>query len=104
AVNNWYGPFWDYIQAILSKTTTSTTGEYYSQVGSFAGLALVGMNVAVLNAFFVSHWICRWRNDMNDYYMMNWSKQRHIEGASQRVQEDTMRFSQIMEGLGVSFI
>ena len=104
AVNNWYGPFWDYIQAILSKTTTSTTGEYYSQVGSFAGLALVGMNVAVLNAFFVSHWIFRWRNAMNDYYMMNWSKLRHIEGASQRVQEDTMRFSQIMEGLGVSFI
>lgn len=104
AVNNWYGPFWDYIQAVLSKTTTSTTGEYYGQVASFAGLALVGMNVAVLNAFFVSHWIFRWRNAMNDYYMENWERLRHIEGASQRVQEDTMRFSQIMEGLGVAFI
>ena len=29
---------------------------------------------------------------------------RHIEGASQRVQEDTMRFSTTMEGLGVSLI
>ncbi len=104
AVNNWYGPFWDYIQAVLSKTQTSTAPEYYSQVASFAGLALVGMNVAVINAFLVSHWVFRWRMAMNDYYMANWGRLRHIEGASQRVQEDTMRFSQIMEGLGTSFI
>ena len=31
-------------------------------------------------------------------------KVRGIEGASQRVQEDTMRFSAIMQGLGVSMI
>ncbi|MEZ5801913.1 MAG: peptide antibiotic transporter SbmA [Rhizobiaceae bacterium] len=104
AVNNWYGPFWDYIQNVMSKQTTSNTTEYYGQVASFAGLALVGMNVAVLNAFLVSHWIFRWRTAMNNYYMAHWSKLRHIEGASQRVQEDTMRFSQIMEGLGVSFV
>ncbi len=104
AVNNWYGPFWDYVQAIMAKQVTTTTPEFYGQVASFAGLALVGMNVSVLNAFFVSHWIFRWREAMNDYYMAHWDKLRHIEGASQRVQEDTMRFSQIMEGLGVAFI
>jgi len=104
AVNNWYGPFWDYVQGIMSKQTTSTVENFYEQVGSFAWLALLGMNVSVLNAFFVSHWIFRWRNAMNDYYMEHWQKLRHIEGASQRVQEDTMRFSQIMEGLGVALI
>ena len=104
AVNNWYGPFYDLIQAILSKTQTSTDAQLYSEIASFAGLALLGMNIAVVNAFFVSHWVFRWRNAMNDYYMAYWPQLRHIEGASQRVQEDTMRFSQIMEGLGVSFI
>jgi peptide/bleomycin uptake transporter len=104
AVNNWYGPFWDYVQGIMSKTVTTTNADFYSQVSSFAWLALMGMNVSVLNAFFVSHWIFRWRTAMNDYYMANWGQLRHIEGASQRVQEDTMRFSQIMEGLGVSFV
>jgi len=104
AVNNWYGPFFDLIQNVLSKQVTTTEGELYREIASFAGLALVGMNVSVVNAFFVSHWIFRWRNAMNDYYMSHWGKLRHIEGASQRVQEDTMRFSQIMEGLGVSFI
>jgi peptide/bleomycin uptake transporter len=39
---------------------------------------------------------------MNEFYMSNWEKLRHIEGASQRVQEDTMRFSSTLEGLGIS--
>lgn len=41
---------------------------------------------------------------MNEYYMAHWSKLRTIEGAAQRVQEDTMRFAGIMEGLGSAFV
>ena len=41
---------------------------------------------------------------MNDYYMSRWSDVRHIEGAAQRVQEDTMRFATITEDLGVKII
>ena len=41
---------------------------------------------------------------MNEYYTAHWHTVRAIEGASQRVQEDTMRFARLMEGLGVSFI
>ena len=41
---------------------------------------------------------------MNDYYMSYWDQVRHIEGAAQRVQEDTMRFARIVEGLGVAFM
>jgi peptide/bleomycin uptake transporter len=36
--------------------------------------------------------------------MDHWAKLRHIEGAAQRVQEDTQRFARIVEGLGVSFV
>jgi peptide/bleomycin uptake transporter len=36
--------------------------------------------------------------------MSHWPRLRHIEGASQRVQEDTMRFAQTVEGLGVNMI
>ena len=104
AVNNWYGPFYDYVQGLMSKTIKSTDSEFYGQSASFAWLALVGMNVQVINAFVVSHWIFRWRTAMNNYFMANWDKLRHIEGASQRIQEDTMRFSQIMEDLGSSLV
>jgi peptide/bleomycin uptake transporter len=41
---------------------------------------------------------------MNDFYITHWPRLRTIEGASQRVQEDTMRFATITEGLGVNFI
>ncbi|QPC94215.1 peptide antibiotic transporter SbmA [Mesorhizobium sp. INR15] len=104
AVNDWYGPFFDYVQGLMSGTVQSTNAEFYAGVASFAWLALVGMNVSVVNAFIVSHWIFRWRTAMNNYFMENWSKLRHIEGASQRIQEDTMRFSQIMEDLGATFV
>jgi len=41
---------------------------------------------------------------MNAYYTSRWKVVRHIEGASQRIQEDTMRFATIMEDLGVSLV
>lgn len=104
AVNNWYGPFFDYVQGLMSGTRQSTNAEFYSGVASFSWLALLGMNVQVINIFIVQHWIFRWRTAMNNYFMENWSKLRHIEGAAQRVQEDTMRFSQIMEDLGATFV
>jgi peptide/bleomycin uptake transporter len=36
--------------------------------------------------------------------MGHWQHLRGVEGASQRVQDDTMRFTSTLEGLGVSFI
>ena len=104
AVNTWYGPFYDMIQAALAKTRPVTFEEFYGQLATFAGIALVAVVVGTLNRFFVSHYIFRWRTAMNDFYVAYWPRLRTIEGASQRVQEDTMRFATITEGLGVNFI
>ena len=104
AVNSWYGPFYDLVQAALSKSRPVTVEQFYSELSTFAGIAFVAVTVSVLTRFFVSHYIFRWRSAMNDFYMANWPRLRTIEGASQRVQEDTMRFATIMEGLGVNFI
>ena len=41
---------------------------------------------------------------MNDYYAAHWPQLRTVEGASQRVQEDAMRFATSMEGLGVNLV
>jgi peptide/bleomycin uptake transporter len=57
-----------------------------------------------VNAFFTSHYVFRWRTAMNEYYTENWEQLRHVEGASQRIQEDTMRFATIVEDLGVELI
>ena len=39
---------------------------------------------------------------MNDFYVAQWGRLRTIEGASQRIQEDTMRFAQTIEDLGLA--
>jgi peptide/bleomycin uptake transporter len=104
AVNAWYRPFYDLIQAALGKTATVTLPEFYGQLATFAGIASISVVVNVMNRFFVNHYVFRWRTAMNDYYMANWTRLRGIEGASQRVQEDTMRFARTTESLGVDLI
>ena len=39
-----------------------------------------------------------------EYYHDQWIKARLTEGASQRVQEDTLKFARIMEGLGTGLL
>jgi len=104
AINTWYGPFYDLVQAALSKSKPVTLEQFYTELSTFAGIALVAVVVGVMTRFFVSHYIFRWRTAMNDYYIANWPRLRTIEGASQRVQEDTMRFSTTMEHLAVDLI
>ena len=104
AINNWYGPFYDMIQAALSKSRPVELAEFYGYLVDFSGIAFVYVVVYALTRFFISHYIFRWRTAMNDYYMTHWGTLRAIEGASQRVQDDTMRFSTTMESLGASLI
>jgi peptide/bleomycin uptake transporter len=104
ALNAWYGPYYDLIQQALAKTAPVTTEQLYTGLLGVVGILFLAVTVGVLNLFFVSHYIFRWRTAMNQFYMANWEKLRHIEGASQRVQEDTMRFSTTVEGLGVGFV
>ena len=106
ALNDWRGPFYNLIQTALTPATkgTVTREEFYAQILIFASIATVAILVIVLTQFFINHYIFRWRTAMNDYYVANWPRLRSIEGASQRVQEDTMRFATITERLGVSLI
>ena len=75
-----------------------TEKEFISYLLTFAKIAGVWMVISVATDYFTSHWTFRWRTAMADYYHENWSKARLTEGASQRVQEDTLKFARIMEG------
>lgn len=104
AINAWYGPFWDMVQQALGGDGSITVMDIYREMLAFAGIAFIAVTIGVLNLFFVSHYIFRWRTAMNEYYMANWQRLRHVEGAAQRVQEDTMRFSTTLESLGVNLL
>ena len=120
AINNWRRPFFDLVQNALggsasqggdnievtksAEAISSDSAGLYDLILVFAEIAFLFVFVFVVTRFFVSHFIFRWRTAMNDYYTAQWERVRKIEGASQRIQEDTMRFAEIMEGLGVSIV
>ncbi|MBZ3691476.1 peptide antibiotic transporter SbmA [Phyllobacterium calauticae] len=103
-LNNWRGSFFDMVQKAMGGKNVVAATDLYAGVITFAVIACVAIAVAVATLFFTSHYVFRWRTAMNSYYMEHWERLRHIEGAAQRVQEDTMRFASIVEGLGITFI
>ncbi|WP_299679344.1 peptide antibiotic transporter SbmA [uncultured Roseobacter sp.] len=103
-INEWFGTFYDIVQQALAEPNSVSAGDYYAQLATFLKIAMVFIITAVIVAFFTSHYVFRWRTAMNDHYVSLWPKIRHIEGASQRIQEDTMLFARIMESLGSRFI
>ncbi|MEG3753583.1 peptide antibiotic transporter SbmA [Psychromonas arctica] len=117
AINNWRRPFFDLIQSLLkpigsdtpteavdAQAASTATGQLFDLLIVFGQIAFLAIFIFVATRFLVSHYIFRWRTAMNDYYTSHWQKLRHVEGASQRIQEDTMRFASIMESLGVALV
>ncbi len=118
AINNWRRPFFDLVQSALktpgtepsentggaTEAVSNFSSELLDLIIIFAEIAFLAIFLFVVTRFFVSHFIFRWRTAMNEYYTAQWKQVRQIEGASQRIQEDTMRFASIMENLGVSIV
>jgi peptide/bleomycin uptake transporter len=103
-INAWFGTFYNMVQQALAKPGAITQAQFFGQLATFGGIALVYILTAVLTAFITSHYVFRWRQAMNDFYVDHWERLRHIEGASQRIQEDTQKFSSTVEGLGSSLV
>tara|TARA_A100001011_G_scaffold252773_1_gene260979 strand:- start:860 stop:1852 length:993 start_codon:yes stop_codon:yes gene_type:complete len=103
-INEWFGVFYDMIQKALSAPNAITIEEYWSSLLSFGYLAAMYISVMVIVRFFTAHYLFRWRTSMVEWYHGVYDKARKIEGASQRVQEDTIKFTRIMESLGTSLI
>ena len=103
-INEWFGVFYDMIQKALSEPNAVSIEEYFASLLSFITLAAMYIAVYVAISFFTAHYLFRWRTAMVEWYHSVYDKARKIEGASQRVQEDTIKFTRIMEGLGTSLI
>ena len=103
-INEWFGEFYDMIQKALATPNAITIGEYWASLLSFITLAGIYVALAVAISYFTAHFLFRWRTAMVEWYHAVYDKARKIEGAAQRVQEDTIKFSRIMESLGTSLI
>jgi peptide/bleomycin uptake transporter len=103
-INEWFGQFYNIIQKALGVPNSIAINTYYELLLDVFILVGEFVFIAVVLAFFSKHWVFRWRQAMSVYFLENWQELRHIEGASQRVQEDTKRFATIMESLGANLV
>lgn len=103
-LNDWYGSFYNLIQQALSEPNSVEPEIFYGKLWTVLYVLIPNITVSVLNAFFIAHYLFRWRRAMNAFYLAHWPILRSIEGASQRIQEDTQRFARIVESLVVAFV
>lgn len=103
-INEWFGQFYNVIQKALEAPNSIDINTYYGLLADVFILVAQFVFIAVVLGFFSKHWVFRWRQAMTIYFLEHWQELRQIEGASQRVQEDTKRFATIMESLGGNLV
>ena len=91
-INEWFGDFYDMIQKALGEPNAVTMTEYIGGLLSFGKLAALAITLGLATSFLTSHFLFRWRTAMVEWYHEVYDKARTIEGAAQRVQEDTIKF------------
>lgn len=103
-LNYWNGDFYNLIQSALVAPNRVKIADFTQVILDFFQLTTIHVVTSVVVDYFVRHWIFRWRCALNEHYMAYWPLIRHIEGASQRIQEDTMRLAKLIEDLGISIL
>ena len=69
---------------------------------TFFWIAIPYVVLVTATNFLTRHYGFRWRQAITEDYIPRWRRVEHeIEGASQRIQEDTNRFARIIESLGL---
>ena len=100
-LNDWYGRFYDLIRA----SDKYPLSDAYACMWLFIKLATPYVFIYTATNWFTRVYALRWREAMSNSYWPRWVKTtKDIEGASQRIQQDTERFSRIVEGLGLQVV
>ena len=96
--NKWYGRFYNMMQSVEKYTLA----DFNSCLFYFVWLALAFMVTGTGLNWFTRHYSLAWREALTTDYIPRWLRvTKDIEGSSQRIQEDTFKFSQLVEGLGL---
>ncbi|RMH15270.1 MAG: transporter [Gammaproteobacteria bacterium] len=103
-INLWARDFYDTLQKAVSDPGSVTSGELYSFLLRFGAIAGIWILTAVLRDFLTAHWTFRWRQSMTEVFHEHYASMADVEGCSQRVQEDTLKFARLMESLGAGLI
>lgn len=109
-LNEFYSEFYDLLQKGGSSEVEAGSGDFGSgyvdyraqvreQLWSFALIVAPLVSVSPAAKYVRSAWAFAWRLALMKSYLVAWdTKQEPIEGASQRLHEDSQRFSTALEG------
>ena len=103
AINDWFGDFCNLIQEALSEPGSINMSQYLGELASFGWLAALWIAVSLVVSFLTSHYLFRWRTAMTERYHKAYQSVS-VEGQAQRVQEDTIKFTRLMESLGTALV
>lgn len=96
-LNNWYGEFYD----LLQKANEHSVTEFWAGLTQFMYIAVPWIILDTITWYFTRIYSLRWREAISFNYIPRWRNvTEEIEGASQRIQEDTYKFAKIVESLG----
>ena len=107
AINAWYGGFYDLMQNSATYFDRSQVGIdlFYNKLYDFCMLAMPYVIIATITNWFTRVYGLRWREAITFDYLPKWRDvTEDIEGASQRIQEDTHKFAEIIENLGLQIV
>lgn len=100
-LNDWYRHFYD----ILQNVEKNTLADFWDSLFKFMLIALPYVLIISVTNFLSRIYMLRWRQAIAEDMSGKWlSTNSMIEGASQRIQEDTARFAQILGSLGIEII
>ncbi len=100
-VNDWYGRFYD----MMGNVSKHTLDEFWKELFNFFYIAIPYSLLASVTAYVTRLYAFAWRESITMDYLPRWRNvTSEIEGASQRIQEDAMRFAKIVETLGLQVV
>lgn len=100
-INKWYKAFYD----MLQKPSDYGIEAFWHQIFIFCQIAFPYVLLATITAYFTRLYAFRWRQAITFEYIPKWKAvDEEIEGASQRIQQDTERFARIVESLGLQAV
>jgi peptide/bleomycin uptake transporter len=101
-LNSWYGEFFDLLQ---KPEQAGGLERFWGYTQDFAWIAFPYVVLRTLEDFVASHYAFRWRQAMTLHYLPRWQNTViEVEGASQRIQEDCMRFAKQTEDIGLGMV
>ena len=97
-INEWYEGFYN----LLQNAPQRSLDEFWTLMLNFCKIAFPYVLLATLTNYITRIFAFRWREAITFDYIPKWRNVTHdVEGASQRLQEDTQKFASLVESLGL---